>query len=219
MRRLLACGLVLVPLLVAADDAHHHHSPGDLTAYVAELEDPSRDAWQQPERVVAALGLRPGMVVVDLGAGTGYFARRFAAAVAPGGRVLALDTEQGMLDELRRRAPDMDDLETRRIPPDDPGLAPASADLIFVCNTGHHLPDRVRYYAALRAALRPGGRLVLVDFQRRSLPVGPPPERKISRDDTLREAEAAGFRLRTEYVFLPYQYFLELVPRAGEDGR
>ncbi|HJQ84267.1 MAG TPA: class I SAM-dependent methyltransferase [Candidatus Binatia bacterium] len=184
-----------------------------LERYVAELEDPGRDEWQQPERVVKTLALRPGMVVADVGAGTGYFARRFGAAVAPGGKVLALDVEPGMLDELRRRAPDAKNVETRVVPPGDPGLAPKSVDVVFICNTGHHLPDRVRYYGNLRQALRPGGRLVLVDFHKRDLPVGPPVKEKLSRDETLHEAEEAGFRLRAGHDILPYQYFLELVPK------
>jgi arsenite methyltransferase len=183
---------------------------GRLDAYFAELEAPDRARWQQPERVVSVLGLRRGMVIADVGAGTGYFTRRFAAAVGPKGRVLALDIEPGMLEELRRRAPEAKNIETRQVAPDDPGLAPRSVDRIFVCNTGHHLPDRVRYYAKLRRALRPGGRLVLVDFYRRDLPLGPPTKEKVSRAQTLREARAAGFRLHASHAFLPYQYFLEL---------
>jgi SAM-dependent methyltransferase len=152
------------------------------------------------------------MIVADLGAGTGYFARRIAPAVAPGGKVLALDTDEGMLKELKRRAAGIDNVETRRVAPDDPGLARGSVDLIFICNTGHHLPDRVSYYTKLREALRPGGRLVIVDFYRTQLPVGPPKERKLSRRATQREAERAGFRLVQLHNFLPYQYFLEFVP-------
>src|SRR5262249_24872394 len=151
--------------------------------------------WQQPARVVTALKLRPGMVVADVGAGTGYFARRFAAAVRPGGKVIALDTEPGMLAELTRRAEGAGDIETRQVAPERPGLAPASVALIFICTTGHHLPDRVHYYAKLREALRKGGRLVLVDFYKRQLPVGPPVDHKLSRETTQKEAEAAGFRL------------------------
>jgi ubiquinone/menaquinone biosynthesis C-methylase UbiE len=149
-------------------------------------------------------------VIADVGAGSGYFARRFAAAVGPDGKVLALDVEPAMLEELRRRAPGIANLETPQVAPDDPGLAPQSVDVVFVCNTGHHLPDRVRYYAKLRRALRSGGRLVLIDFYRRELPVGPPVAEKVSRARTLREAEAAGFRLRASHGFLSYQYFLEL---------
>jgi len=201
MRRTAATLLVLVAAAAGA---------GRFDGYFAELEAPDRARWQQPERVVGALRLRPGMTVADVGAGTGYFARRFAAAVGPQGKVLALDTEQEMLDELRRRAPDATNIELRRVAPDDPGLAPASVDLIFICNTGHHLHDRVRYYATLHRALRRGGRLALVDFAKRPLPVGPPVKEKLSRAETQREAEAAGFRLRAAHTFLPYQYFLEL---------
>lgn len=214
MPRALARLVLLVPLLLAAEP-HDHHQHGNLERYIAELEDPARDDWQEPVRVVETLRVRPGMVVADVGAGSGYFTRRFAAAVGPTGRVIAVDTEQGMLDELRRRTGDAPNVERRQVAPDDPGLDPASVDLIFICNTGHHLPDRPRYYAKLREALRPGGRLVLVDFHKRPLPVGPPVERKLSQTETEAEAKAAGFRLRTAHGFLRYQYFLELEPAAA----
>jgi arsenite methyltransferase len=182
---------------------------GRFDAYFAELESPERERWQQPERVIATLRLRPGMTVADVGAGTGYFTRRFASVVGPRGKVLALDTEQEMLDELHRRAPRAGNIELRRVAPDDPGLTPASVDLVFVCDTGHHLPDRVQYYGKLRRALRPEGRLVLIDFEKRPLPVGPPVAEKISLDETQHEAERAGFTLGASHTFLPYQYFLE----------
>jgi len=203
MKRAVATLVVLVATAAGA---------GRFDAYFAELESPDRARWQQPERVVETLRLHPGMTVADVGAGTGYFARRFAAAVGPTGKVLALDTEPEMLDELRRRAPDATNIETRRVGPDDPALAPASVDLIFICNTGHHLHDRVRYYGKLRRALRRRGRLVLVDFYKRPLPLGPPVKEKLSRAETQHEAEAAGFRLRASHTFLPYQYFLEFAP-------
>ncbi|TMB17566.1 MAG: class I SAM-dependent methyltransferase [Deltaproteobacteria bacterium] len=194
-----------VALLLLATAA----SAGRFDAYFAELESPDRAGWQQPARVVETLRLRAGMTVADVGAGTGYFARRFAAAVGPTGKVLALDIEPEMLEELRRRAPDATNIETRRAEPADPGLAPASVDVVFICDTGHHLHDRVRYYGKLRRALRRGGRLVLVDFYKRPLPVGPPVQEKLSRAETQREAEAAGFRLRASHTFLTHQYFLE----------
>jgi len=194
-----------VALLLLATAA----SAGRFDAYFAELESPDRAGWQQPARVVETLRLRAGMTVADVGAGTGYFARRFAAAVGPTGKVLALDIEPEMLEELRRRAPDATNIETRRAEPADPGLAPASVDVVFICDTGHHLHDRVRYYGKLRRALRRGGRLVLVDFYKRPLPVGPPAQEKLSRAETQREAEAAGFRLRASHTFLTHQYFLE----------
>jgi ubiquinone/menaquinone biosynthesis C-methylase UbiE len=181
---------------------------GRLDGYFAELESPDRARWQEPERVVATLRLRPGMTVADVGAGTGYFSRRLAAAVGPHGKVLALDVEPEMLAELRRLAPDATNIETRQVTPDDPGLAAHSVDLVFVCDTGHHLPDRVHYYGKLRRALRPRGHLVLIDFYRRPLPVGPPVAEKVSAATTEHEAEEAGFRRIASYHFLPYQYFL-----------
>lgn len=200
MTRLAALLLVALPTLGMA---------GPFDAYFAELESPERAAWQKPDRVVQTLHLRPGMTIADVGAGTGYFARRFAAAVGPKGRVLALDVQPEMLTELRRRAPDATNIETRRTDPNDPGLAPRSVDMVFICDTGHHLPDRIRYYGKLRDALRPRGRLVLIDFHRRPLPVGPPVAEKVSREDTITEAQSAGFRLIASHDFLPYQYFLE----------
>jgi ubiquinone/menaquinone biosynthesis C-methylase UbiE len=87
-------------------------------------------------------------------------------------------------------------------------LAPASVDLIFICATLHHITDRAKYYPLLAKALRPGGRVVNIDFEKRPLPVGPSLEMKIAREDVLSEFAAAGFHLAGEFDFLPYQYFL-----------
>lgn len=194
-----------------ADDAPLTPAPPEhLGAYMAELESPDRAKWQKPREVVNALGLKQGMTIADIGAGTGYFTRRFAPRVGPQGTIYALDTEQGMLDDLHRRAPGFKNIVRRVVAPDDPKLGDATIDLIFICNTGHHLPDRVHYYEKLRQALRPGGRLVLIDFQKKKLPVGPPLNEKVSREETLEEAKKAGFKLRRSRDFLPYQYFLEL---------
>ena len=200
MRMAVAASLVLAAAVASA---------GRFDAYFAELESPARARWQQPERVLKTLRLQPGMAIADVGAGTGYFTRRFAAAVGPKGRVLALDTEQEMLDELHRRSPKAANIELRRVEPDDPGLAPGSVELVFICNTSHHLPDREQYYAKLRRALRAGGRLVVIDFAKRPLPIGPPVAEKVSREDAQREVEKAGFTLRATHDFLPHQYFLE----------
>lgn len=200
MRTATAAFIILIATVAGA---------GRFDAYFAELESPERARWQQPERVLKTLRLQPGMAIADVGAGTGYFTRRFAAAVGAKGRVLALDTEQEMLDELHRRSPKAANIELRRVEPDDPGLAPGGVELVFICNTSHHLPDREQYYAKLRRALGAGGRLVVIDFEKRPLPVGPPVAEKVSREDAQREIEKAGFTLRAAYTFLPHQYFLE----------
>ena len=190
-------------LSVATQTAHQHHPPRSADEYAKVLNDPGREAWQKPHEVVMALGLKPTDVVADIGAGTGYFARRFAHHAA---KVYAVDIDQRLLEIATKDAP------ANLIPvlaaPDDPKLPPASVDLIFLCDTLHHIENRPAYYAKLARALKPGGRIVNIDFQKRVLPVGPPAGMKLSAEQVSSEFAAAGF-LRTKSVeLLPYQYFL-----------
>ena len=190
-------------LSVAAQTAHQHHPPRSADEYAKVLNDPGREAWQKPHEVVMALGLKPTDVVADIGAGTGYFARRFAHHAA---KVYAVDIDQRLLEIATKDAP------ANLIPvlasPDDPKLPPASVDLIFLCDTLHHIENRPAYYPKLARALKPGGRIVNIDFQKRVLPVGPPAGMKLSAEQVSSEFAAAGF-LRTKSVeLLPYQYFL-----------
>jgi arsenite methyltransferase len=213
LQKLLGIGLVSLGLaagLAAQSEHQQHHPPTSTSAYIRALEDPGRDAWQRPEEVVAKLGLRPGETVADIGAGSGYFTVRLARVVGPGGKVYAVDIDQGMLDYIRERA-EKDHLENIRTilaDPHDPKLATSSVDLIFICDTLHHISEREKYYPLLARALKPGGRLVDVDFHKRSLPLGPPVAMKISRKQLIEEVKPAGFHLAKDYEFLPYQYFL-----------
>ncbi len=202
------CGASLP--LPAAQVAHQHHPPESTEAYIKALEDPGRDKWQQPERVVQALGLKGGETVADVGAGSGYFAVRLARAVGPAGKVYAVDIDPGMLDYIQRRAHQehLENIVTVLADPHDPKLPSGSVDLIFICDTLHHIADRQEYFPMLARALKPSGRLVNIDFRKRPLPVGPPLEMKISRENMIAEAEPAGFHLLKEYKFLAYQYFL-----------
>ena len=196
--------------LAAQTEHQQHHPPQDASSYIAALEASSRGAWQQPERVMAALALKPGERVADLGAGPGYFTLRFARAVGPSGKVYGVDISREMLDYLAKQAQadNLKNIQTVLAEPHDPKLQPDSVDLIFICDTLHHISDRANYYPLLLRALKPGGRLVDIDFHKRPLPVGPPVEMKISQKEMIREAEAAGFHLLPEYDFLKYQYFL-----------
>ena len=187
-----------------------NHPPQTTTSYIKALEDPSREEWQQPDRVIETLGLKPGDQMADLGAGPGYFTLRFARAVGPTGKVYGVDISREMLEYLGRQAKSerLTNIQPVLADPHNPRLPPASVDVIFICDTLHHISDRATYFPLLMRALRPGGRLVNIDFYRRPLPVGPPVEMKIPKVEMIREAESAGFHLVQQYDFLEYQYFV-----------
>ncbi len=184
------------------------HSFADAESWAERFESAERDEWQMPDRVVEALGLEAGASIADIGSGTGYFARRFAAVVGPSGTVYASDIEPAMAEYVRRRA---DEDGQRNLVPvlasyDDPRLPNGSLDLIFICNTWHHIRDRVEYARRLAGDLSAGGRVAIVDFLPGELPVGPKPEHKLSADEVAEEFRAAGFQQVGAHDFLRYQY-------------
>jgi predicted methyltransferase len=208
----LAVVLALLAPAVARgpDQATSHRRFDDAAAWSKVFDDPERDAWQKPAEVVAALGLRAGQTVADLGAGTGYFSRYLARAVAPGGTVLAVDPEPNLVAALRARA---EREGTRNVVPvltslDVPRLPAGAVDLVLVVDTYHHIDARVAYFRELRGLLRPGGRVAVIDWQKRPLPVGPEMDHKLPRDQVVAEMEEAGWTLAEEPALLPYQYFL-----------
>lgn len=188
-----------------------HGNPVDLAAYLARLEAPERLAWQKPDALVAALGLRPGAVAADVGAGAGYFTLRLARAVGPAGRVYALDVEPRLSALLleRARAEGLHQVEAVVAPEGDP-LPPRPCDLILLVNAFHHFPDGPGYLRRLAGALAPGGRLALVDFHEGDLPVGPPPEHRVTRAQIDHAVREAGLAVARELDLLPYQHFLLL---------
>jgi ubiquinone/menaquinone biosynthesis C-methylase UbiE len=204
--------LFVSPVLAqeAATPHEMRHRHGDPSAYIASLEDPARDAYQKPEEVLAALDLRQGEVVADIGAGSGYFTLRFARAVGEEGRVYAVDVSPDMVRHLNRRLRDegVRNVVTVLADPDDPLLPEHSVGRFVIVNTWHHVEDRPDYLAKMKRALRPGGQVVHIDFQKRDLPVGPPTSMKIARSDLVAQMEEAGYRLVQDHDFLPYQYFL-----------
>jgi len=191
-------------------DATTHHSFADAEGWARVFDDPSRDEWQRPKDVVSALGLRPGMAVADLGAGTGYFSRYLCDAVGGTGSVFAAETEPNLLIHLRKRAEQehLDVLTPVLASFDNPRLPRASVDVVLVVDTFHHIDDRLTYFRRLQRTLKPGGRVAVIDWQKRELPVGPPSEHKLAREQVLEEMTAAGYQLAGEPQFLPYQYFL-----------
>ncbi|MCX6622382.1 MAG: class I SAM-dependent methyltransferase [Acidobacteria bacterium] len=197
--------VILFALATAAwcQTGHQHHPPRSAAEYAKVLNDPKREAWQKPDDVVRALGIGKSEVIADIGAGTGYFARRFAPVAA---RVYAVDIDQALLKLAAEGAPA--NLEIVLASTDDPKLPANSVDLVFFCDVLHHIGNRPAYLKKLARALRPGGRLVNIDFYKKELPVGPPPSMKLSEQEVIAEMKAAGFTRTRSFDFLPYQYFL-----------
>lgn len=221
--------LLLGALLMAAPDQHQHDhpekpdpkaghgkhgqhgNPADLADYLARMEEPARAAWQKPDEVVRALRLRPGQTACDVGAGPGYFSLRLAAAVGAAGHVFAVDVEPAILAALGER---LQKGTARNVTPvlalpDDPLLPAASCDLVLVVDTWHHFRDGAAYLRALKRALKPGGRVVNIDFLP-GAPVGPGEEHQVPKERFLADAARAGFAVAAEHAFLPYQYFVVL---------
>jgi SAM-dependent methyltransferase len=186
--------------------------------YLWLLERPERDAYQKPDRVVAALAFRPGERVADIGAGSGYFARRVSSAVGPTGEVLAIDIAPDVLEylEARVRREALSNVRVRRAAADDPQLPPAGVDTILMVDTLHYVKDRGGYARKLRAALAPGGRVVVIDFVPKPLeerPWGPPPEQKMSREEVDAAMAEAGLAPARVHDFLTEQFFVEYEAR------
>ena len=196
------------------EEMHRLHR--DPKAYIAMLENPKRDAYQKPDEVVAALGLKPGETVADIGSGSGYFTLRFAPKVGPTGRVYAVDVDPEMVRHLNRRLRDagVRNVQTVLADPADPLLPDSSVDRFVVVNTWHHVEKQPEYLALMKRMMKPGGQVVMIDYQKRELPVGPPLAMKIAREDLVAQMAKSGFRLAQEHTFLPYQYFLVFVPAA-----
>jgi ubiquinone/menaquinone biosynthesis C-methylase UbiE len=140
----------------------------DVADWIKRLESESREVYNNRDAIVQAIGLKPGMAIADVGAGTGLFTRRFADKVGPEGKVYAVDIAPAFLDyiagEARKRG--QGQVQTVLGTQETTSLPGGSIDVAFLCDTYHHLEHHERILASIRRALRPGGRLILVEFDR-----------------------------------------------------
>jgi len=167
-----------------------------------------REKFEQPEKVLDALNIRPGMTVADVGAGNGYFTLRLARRVKDTGRVFAVDIQQAMLDLLRdnRDRASLKNIELVLGTPTDPRLPPTAVDLALLVDVYHEFQQPDEMVAGIRASLKPDGVLVLVEYRGEDPSVPIKPEHKMSVAQVLREIEPMGFRLRKKLDFLPWQH-------------
>ena len=212
---------IFLGCLVFTISASCLHRTWDIDTYIENLERPDRDEYQKPEEVITALHITPGMTIADIGAGSGYFTRRFARTVGKTGKVVAVDVEQKMLDFNRAELTKlglMKNTELFLAKPDDPLLPENQIDLIFFCNVYHHLEHHAAYATKLKPALTDSGRIVIIDYypDDRSGTLGFPKHHLISRETVIQQMNQGGFRLSKEHTILPRQYFLEFVAAGKE---
>lgn len=196
---------------VAEDESEHQVPGGQDDAHLISYLDPGRDEIHRPAEVLGLLGLRSGQVVADVGAGSGFWTTHLARAVAPDGKVLALDQDPHAVWFLRRRLlgdPDLARLpvEVRRVAGEDAALPPGSVDMVFLCDMHVFLardPWVEGWLRGLGKALKPGGRLVVIEAKR--LPHGAP----LSQAQMVESFSRAGFELLREHDLLPLSYFME----------
>jgi ubiquinone/menaquinone biosynthesis C-methylase UbiE len=177
------------------------------------LEAPDRDIWQHPDQVMDQLGIAEASVVADIGAGAGWFTIRLARRVGPNGVVYAEDVQSEMLAAIQRR---VNALGLTNVKPvlgfdSDPKLPPASLDAALMVDAYHENDAREARVSLLRnlaRALRPNGRIGLIDFRLEGTGPGPAPEERVSPEVVIAEAREAGLHLVSHETFLPYQYFL-----------
>ncbi|MGD8347279.1 MAG: class I SAM-dependent methyltransferase [Lysobacterales bacterium] len=183
------------------------HVMGHLGA--AWLERPTREREERTDRLINRLPLKPDSVVADIGAGTGYFSFPMAERV-PDGRVLAVDIQQEMLDMIAARmaAEGVDNIQTVLGSERDPGLEPSSVDVVLLVDAYHEFSWPREMGEAMVRALKPEGRLVLIEYRAEDPSVPIKPLHKMSVKQARREMAAIGLELERNGKFLPQQHFM-----------
>jgi ubiquinone/menaquinone biosynthesis C-methylase UbiE len=186
-------------------------SSGSIENLFNDSENRDRNIWQKPEMVISMLGDLNGKTVADIGAGSGYFAFRLTPKAE---KVIGIDIDPGFisfLDSMKVRLPESyrDRFESRLAQPDDPMLRPGEAHAVIIVNTYAYIDNRTQYLKTLYKGIAPRGRLLIVDFKKNDIPVGPPDHFRITLNDVRRELVSAGFKVvQVDLESLDYQYII-----------
>ena len=201
--------LVATPLAQTQQQGGNHgrlFPPSDLGL----LDAPDRDLWQRPDQIMDAMTIADASVVADIGAGSGWFTIRLARRVGPQGLVYAEDVQKEMINAISRRVgrEGLNNVRPVLGLKNDPRLPPQSLDAALMVDAYHEIENRVAVLSNLARALKPQGRIGVVDFRLDGTGPGPSPEERVSPDVVVKDAKEAGLRLIRQEPFLPYQYFL-----------
>ena len=204
MLAVVALVVALAPALPAAQHTRLFR-PEDL----GELEPPDRGEWQQPNRIMDALGVGDASVVADLGAGSGWFTIQLARRVGPNGHVFAEDIQRPMIQAIKIR---VDRIGLKNVTAvlgtaTDPRL-PVPVDAVLICDAYHEMEQPVVLLRNVATRLKPAGRIGIVDFKKDGGGPGPAMEERVDPEAVIRDAQAAGLVLRSRENFLKYQYML-----------
>lgn len=219
-RLLLICCLALATIAGSAPAQEQSLAPGinrhyqdpDYDRWVNTFESPGREVYDRRHEIVSALALRPGMDVADVGAGTGLFTLLFAEEVSPDGRVYAVDIAENFVRAIDARARETGHGNVTALvgTAHSAGLPPRSVDLVFICDTYHHFEYPRDMLESIRTALRPGGKLAVIDFRK-------DPETssgwvmghvRANEQTVIDEISASGFALAHRPTLLTTNYFL-----------
>ena len=213
-RLTLLATLAMTATVGAQDQPHARLFPPDD---IGILEAPDRDMWQKPDEIMDVLNVADGSVVADVGAGAGWFTVRLARRVGPNGLVFAQDIQQPMLDAIAYRVnrEGLDNVERVLGTTEDP-LLPADLDAVLIVDVYAEVENPVALLSDAAAALKPQGRLGIVDFTRDGGGPGPELERRVDAADVIRDAQAAGLSLLSHETFLTYQFLLVFGLEAGD---
>jgi arsenite methyltransferase len=181
-------------------------APRKAEEWEKTLESPNRTATQKVAEVLSDLSLKPGMIVADIGAGSGFFSRPLAKAVAPGGKVYAVDIQQGLLDYINKRDTEENirDIQTVLGEFDDPKLPVRNVDLAFINDVLHHIEHRAVYLKALGTYMKPAGRIAIIEMNKDDPNTGHKnqPELLVGREEIVGWMSDAGFKLVEEHADL-----------------
>ncbi|MBI3209026.1 MAG: methyltransferase domain-containing protein [Candidatus Solibacter usitatus] len=182
------------------------------------LERSERDAEEAPEMALDAIGIKPGMIIADVGSGTGYFSRRMAKRTGAAGKVYAVDIQPRMIQSLQEysKREGITNIEGIVSTANDPKLPAASIDMILMVDVYHEFSKPQEMLRKMRAALKPGGRMILLEYRKEDPKVPIRLEHKMTVGEAKAEIEAEGFRLDKVISSLPRQHILIFVPTANQ---
>jgi ubiquinone/menaquinone biosynthesis C-methylase UbiE len=170
----------------------------------------SREREEDCEQLLQALNIQPGQVVCDMGCGNGFYSLHLAELVGPKGRVIAVDIQPQMLSYLRSRMrkEKVSNIKTLLGTPVDPRLEESSVDLMLLVDVYHEFSHPIEMLKAIKASLKPTGRVALVEFREEDPLVPILPLHKMSKAQIMKEFPANGFKLIEEYDKLPWQHLM-----------